>query len=99
MERKLFFLLNLHLLTERQLFYLLCIITVINMLIGFSYFWYKKYFVELSDVVILFFCIVEHAYVLFLIEHITFFACLIYLHVLLLILGLVFKQYSYRRIK
>jgi hypothetical protein len=85
MEKKLFFLLNLHLLTERQLFYLLCIITIINMLIIMSYLYYKRYFVELSDMFLLAFCIIFIAYILFLVDHVTFFATLIYLHLFLVI--------------
>jgi len=96
MEKRLFFLLNLHLLNEKQLFGLLCIITLINMLIGLGYLWYKWYFVELYDVFVLGIGIVQFAYCLFLVEHITFFASLFYLHMLLLIFLRIVKMYSYK---
>ena len=98
MEKKLFFLLNLHLFTEKQLFYILCFVTIINMLIGAAVFKYKKYFIELYDLIILIFCIIEHAYVLFLIEHITFFACFFYLQGLLVLVGLFFRKYNYGKV-
>jgi hypothetical protein len=96
MERKLFFWLNLHLLNEKQLFCLLCIIIIVNMLISLGYLWYKWYFVELGDLVILSIVFIYITYRLFLVEHLTFFSCLFYLHILLLVIIKIFTKYTYK---
>ena len=93
MEKQLFMSLGLHLLTEQQLYILLCSITYVEMIIMLLIMWMKKYFIEKMDIIYLGVAIQFIAYALFKVEHVTFFFSLIYLNLFLLLIFLVVRQY------
>jgi hypothetical protein len=87
------FALGLHLWTEQQLYWLICGISQIELIILLIIMWKKKYFIEKFDVVYLVIAIQIIAHVLFRVEHITFFFSLFYVNVFLLLIFLICKQY------
>lgn len=95
MEKKIFLALNLHYLTQTQLFLLLCLIGVAEGVVLLLYMHYKKnYYVGLPEFFWIFLCIPIIIYMLFFIEHLTFFSCVFYTQLLLVILYYMTKQYK-----
>lgn len=85
--------LNLHLLTEIQLYWLICGISYIELGIMLLIMWKKKFFLEKMDVVYLVVVIQMIAYALFRVEHITFFFTIFYINIFLIIIFLICRQY------
>lgn len=94
MEKEIFMALGLHLLTEQQLYWLICGISQFELIIMLIIMWKKKYFIEKFDIVYLMISIQMIAYALFRIEHITFFFSLFYINIFLVIIYLICKQYT-----
>lgn len=95
MEKKIFIALNLHYLTESQLFLLLCVIGILEGVVLLFYMHYRKdYYVGLPEIFWVFLCLPFIIYMLFIIEHLTFFSCVFYTQLLLVILYYMTKQYK-----
>jgi hypothetical protein len=94
MERELFFALGLHLLTEQQLYWLICGVCYVELIIMLIIMWKKKYFIEKIDIVYLIIAIQMLAYVLFKVEHVTFFFSIFYITLFLLLIFLICRQYT-----
>ena len=94
MEKKLFMALGLYLLTEQQLYWLICGISQFELIIILIIMWKKEYFIEKYDVIYLMISIQMIAYSLFMIEHVTFFFSLFYINVFLIIIYLICKKYT-----
>jgi hypothetical protein len=93
MEKELFMALGLHLWTEHQLYWLICGISHIELFIMLIIMWKKKYFIEKIDIVYLVISIQMIAYVLFKVEHVTFFFSILYMNLFLLLIFLICRQY------
>ena len=93
-ERHLYFVLNLHLLTEKQLFILICFIGFIEATIMFALMHRSRYFIEIYDIIYMFSAIVIIEYFLFYVEHVTFFTCIFYENIYLLMIYLIFRKYK-----
>lgn len=90
----LYTLLGLHLLTPQQLYFLLCLISYIELIIMLRIMWKKKFFIEKIDIVYLIVAIQLIAYALFKVEHVTFFFSLFYINLFLLLIYLICSQYK-----
>jgi len=93
MEKEIFMALGLHLLTEHQLYWLICGISYVELGIMLFIMWKKKFFLEKSDVVYLVIVIQMIAYALFKVEHVTFFFTIFYINIFLLLIYLICRQY------
>lgn len=94
MEKQLFIALGLHLWTERQLYWLICCVCHIELIIMLKIMWRKKIFVEKSDIIYFISCIQMLAVVLFKWEHITFFFSIFYISLFLMMMYFICKYYT-----
>lgn len=94
MEKEIFMALGLHLWTEYQLYWLICGVSYIELLIMLFIMWKKNFFIEIIDIVYLVIVIQMLAYVLFRVEHVTFFFSIFYINLFLLLIFLICRQYK-----
>ena len=94
MEREIFFMLGLHLWTEQQLYWLICIICQFELGIMLIVMWKKNFFIEFMDIILLGLAIQMLAYVLFRVEHVTFFFSIFYINLFLVMIYLICRQYK-----
>ena len=94
MEKKIIYALGLYLLTEQQFYWLICGICQFELIIMLIIMWRKEYFIEKSDIFYLMVSIQMVAYVLFRIEHVTFFFSIFYINIYLIVIYLICKQYA-----
>ena len=100
MEKQLFMWCNLYLLPEKQLCLLLCLIGLLEGFLLIAYMYYiKKYSIGLPDFCWVIFCMPLFTYMLFMVDHLTFFSCLFYIQVFILIFYFIVKKYSIKNIK
>ena len=97
MEKNLFFTLGLHLLTERQLYWLICSFCQIEFLIMLLVMLRKNFFIEKYDIIYIVMSIQMLAYVLFRVEHITFFFSILYVNLFLCFAYQICKYYSKKK--
>jgi len=93
MEKEIFMWLGLHLWTEQQLYWLICGISHIELIIMLIIMWKKKYFIEKIDIVYLVLAIQMIAFALFRVEHVTFFFSIFYINLFLLLIFFICRQY------
>jgi len=91
MEKEIFMWLGLHLWTEQQLYWLICGISHIELIIMLIIMWKKKYFIEKIDIVYLVLAIQMIAFALFRVEHVTFFFSIFYINIFLLLIFFIFR--------
>ena len=89
-----YILLGLHLLTPQQLYFLLCTISYIELVIMLIIMWKKKYFIEKMDIIYLIVAIQFIAFALYKVEHVTFFFSLLYINFFLLLIFVICSQYK-----
>ena len=86
--------LGLHLLTEHQLYWLICGIGYIELFIMLLVMWKKNFFLEKIDIIYLIVVIQMIVYASFWVEHVTFFSSIFYVNVFLIIIYLICRQYK-----
>lgn len=94
MEKQIFMALGLHLLTEHQLYWLLCTIGLTELFIMLIIMWIKNFFLEWSDVIYLSIVINFIVYACFWVEHLTFFSTIFYINAFLMIIYLICRLYK-----
>lgn len=94
MEKEIFMALGLHLWTEYQLYWLICGICYVELGIMLLIMWKKEFFIEKIDIVYLIVVIQMLAFVLFRVEHVTFFFSIFYINLFLLLIYLICRQYT-----
>jgi hypothetical protein len=99
MEKQLFIALGLHLWTERQLYWLICSVCQFDLLIMLLVMWRKNFFVEKSDISYFVVSIQMLAFVLFRVEHVTFFFSILYINLFLFAMYQICKYYSIKKKK
>lgn len=86
--------LGLYLLTPKQIYFILCTISYIELFIMLIIMWRKKYFIEKMDVIYLVVVIQLIAFSSYRVEHVTFFSSLLFINFFLLIIYVICSQYK-----